>query len=731
MKTFKRNARALIVLVAIVYWSWSRSKDSSDQGGQRVVRHQPAPVERYEPNRYRPNQPGMDFPSLSAVDFDVSKITSSLASTRGVQTDIQISEIFYHPTEAMGKDTEFIELHHAGDVPVNMGAWSLTKGVKFSFPEGTTLEPGETVIVCKDLTRFRQTFGETPKVLGAYKGGLKNSGETIRLKDGGGTTYLSVEYSDKPPWSGSSDGAGDSLQLKHSTSNPTDPSQWGTLSPTPGRTTFHRDDNPTNSVFGVSQQPAAPTESDHVLIKALVSLADMAAKLQFNLEINGELFVHDIETAGHFHNRGSNGQLTVNLPPLPQNTVVRYWFSIEDSQNNRFRFPPVDRPTPNEAFWVQGPRVESKLPVYHLMMDQQDMMRMHSSGRSDQTYPATFVFDGEVYDQVKVRVRGAYARSWPKKSLKIFFNKDKLFRGESRINLNSGWRDPSLIREHLSYRIYDLAEAYSLKTQHVHLEVNGGFWGLFTTIQQPDKRYLEDQGLKGAALYKADSRSNQSDERMFHSVNEYERHYEKETREEDSYADLADFCKGLETANDLADFLEQRVQIERYINFLCAGTLCQNWDGFNKNHFIGFEADNTGRAFALPWDLDRTLGDYWDWSFDYYQLPLFLGAAQQPGVTGWNRMADRLFDAPSLRAVYIQRLKQLVETVFTEERLFAYIDTLADQIEPEADLDRTKWGGDRNWRGGMEQVKYFIKHRRDFLKKAIEIEETKNRTSTN
>ena len=281
----------------------------------------------------------------------------------------------------------------------------------------------------------------------------------------------------------------------------------------------------------------------------------------------------------------------------------------------------------------------------------------------------------------------------------------------------------------MSYRIYDMAEAYSLDTQHIRLQVNGSFWGLFTTIRQPDKRYLEDKGLKGAGLYKADSRSNQSDERTFHSADEYARHYEKETREENSYTDLADFCRDLANTSNVMEFFEARVQLDNYINFLCAGTLCQNWDGYNKNHFIGFDSGNSGRAFALPWDLDRTLGDYWDWSFDYYESPLFSGAVQQPGATGWNRMADRFFSNPTLRALYIQRLKQLVGDVLSKPKLIEEINAIADRIGPEADLDREKWGGERDWRGGVEQVIGFIKNRGDYLMQAIESEERDERKS--
>ncbi|MBM3833893.1 MAG: hypothetical protein FJ403_11600 [Verrucomicrobia bacterium] len=115
---------------------------------------------------------------------------------------------------------------------------------------------------------------------------------------------------------------------------------------------------------------------------------------------------------------------------------------------------------------VQSPELpaESKLPFYELRMRQNDLMAMERGWHSNETPPATFVADGEIFEGVKVGYRGAFARSWSKKPLKIFFNKDKLFQGKQRINLNSCWRDAAYIREHLAYEIYAACGAPASKT---------------------------------------------------------------------------------------------------------------------------------------------------------------------------------------------------------------------------------------------------------------------------
>src|SRR5258708_23429982 len=104
--------------------------------------------------------------------------------------------------------------------------------------------------------------------------------------------------------------------------------------------------------------------------------------------------------------------------------------------------------------------------------------------------------------------------------------------------------------------------------------------------------------------------------------------------------------------------------------------LTQNWDGYNKNHFLVFDGEGSKKWFAVPWDLDRTFGDHWNWSFSEASLPAFLGTSQSPGITGWNRLEDRFFDNPVLRRRFLNRLSELLEKEFTTTKLFPIVDRL-------------------------------------------------------
>jgi len=89
----------------------------------------------------------------------------------------------------------------------------------------------------------------------------------------------------------------------------------------------------------------------------------------------------------------------------------------------------------------------SRLPHYELRMAAQDLEALDLDPFSNALRPAAFLAGGKTYSGVKVRVRGSWSRSWPKKSLKILFDHKQPFEERHSLNLNSGWRDPAFVRE--------------------------------------------------------------------------------------------------------------------------------------------------------------------------------------------------------------------------------------------------------------------------------------------
>ena len=364
-----------------------------------------------------------------------------------------------------------------------------------------------------------------------------------------------------------------------------------------------------------------------------------------------------------------------------------------------------------------GTPANSKLPGYELRMDPKDLRALERNAFSDNMQPAALAIAGEDYGRVRVRFRGEWARSWPKKPLKIFFNRAKPFQEHRSVNLNSAWRDPAFIRETLAYHVYAACGVPASRSRLVRVGVNGQFHGVYVEVEQVDDATLRRFKLNDATLFKATSDNNQADERDLGSEGSFAAHYANETDQDEGPGELRQFCHELARATNTLDFFNRRVDVEKYINYLAATVLVQHWDGFNKNHYLVFDRRGSGKWLVIPWDLDRTLGDHWGGGFDSANLSILLGTRRLASVTGWNRLQDRFFSEPTLRGRFLDRLSELIEKEFTPAKLFPLLDQLESDLGPDAALDRQRWAGGANidLHNGIAGVKRFIERRRAFL----------------
>ncbi len=105
----------------------------------------------------------------------------------------------YNPCElgdgsGQGSDTEFefIEIYNRGASGVDIAGWSFT-GVTYTFPAGTSLDPGQYALIARDIA---QLPGCGTCLRAEFTGSLTNGGETISLDDCNGIEVFSVTYND-------------------------------------------------------------------------------------------------------------------------------------------------------------------------------------------------------------------------------------------------------------------------------------------------------------------------------------------------------------------------------------------------------------------------------------------------------------------------------------------------------------------------------------------------------
>jgi hypothetical protein len=147
-------------------------------------------------------------------------------------SDLRVTEILYNPLDLDPSDSldndayEFIEFRNAGAATLDLSTFACD-GITFTFPSGFTVAPGAFFVLVRNPTAFSARYPGVP-YRGVYLGKLDNGGEKIRVRRADGTTVVSVEYDDDPPWPLGPDGLGYSLVNAEPDGNPDDPANWRT-----------------------------------------------------------------------------------------------------------------------------------------------------------------------------------------------------------------------------------------------------------------------------------------------------------------------------------------------------------------------------------------------------------------------------------------------------------------------------------------------------------------------
>ena len=152
-----------------------------------------------------------------------------------------------------------------------------------------------------------------------------------------------------------------------------------------------------------------------------------------------------------------------------------------------------------------------------------------------------------------------------------------------------------------------------------------------------------------------------------------------------------------------------------------------DWDGFFNNYFLYHDLRGTGKWTFYPWDEDKTWGDYdgASSSYEWYTMPLNYGSAGSTssmadmarfgggpfGGSSWWRppgyFSGPLLSNPEFRKRFLIRLKQICETVFTEERFMPIINSMEARLAGE--------GESGSFRSDMKSFKNQLINRRKFL----------------
>lgn len=156
---------------------------------------------------------------------------------------LTITELNYHSdTVSGGADDagDWIELYNAGNATLDLSGWALKDDKpfhRFTIPNGTTLAPGQYLVLVSDVTKFQAVHPTVTNFIGPVVFDFSNGGETLDIVDPGNTPRVSITYDDVSPWPTLADGLGTTMERVMTATNLNDPATWfdGCRLGSPGR----------------------------------------------------------------------------------------------------------------------------------------------------------------------------------------------------------------------------------------------------------------------------------------------------------------------------------------------------------------------------------------------------------------------------------------------------------------------------------------------------------------
>lgn len=320
----------------------------------------------------------------------------------------------------------------------------------------------------------------------------------------------------------------------------------------------------------------------------------------------------------------------------------------------------------------------------------------------------TVNIDGNTYKNVGIRYRGS-------KSFKIggkrnpyliklnHIHKDQNHLGQSSIKLSSALRDPSMIREVLSYEI---ARQYmpAPKANYARLQINGAYRGIFVNIQSIDKGFLtENFGSAENVLFKAGSPSQKMKShkgcrkgtfaslQYEDNIQCYFSNFELKTA-----SGWDELIKLTETLNKNTKEIGTILDVDKTLWMLAFNNVLVNlssYTGAKSQNFYLYQ-DNHGRFVPVVWDLNLSFGSYKNIQAGASSLSLKKLQSLDPFIHADNPnkpLIQKLLANPTFKNVYVAHMRTILNDYFLNGKYEKRAKELQRMISKDMFKDKYKF----------------------------------------
>ena len=307
----------------------------------------------------------------------------------------------------------------------------------------------------------------------------------------------------------------------------------------------------------------------------------------------------------------------------------------------------------------------------------------------------SILIDGIADQNVGIKYKGnsSYNVSNIKNPMNIkldYINNGQSIDGYNVLKLSNGFRDPSFVREVLSY---EMAREYmpSPKATYANVFVNGTLIGLYTCVQSIDNDFTNEHFYeRKGPFFKVENTAVQvvgcppgpnGILKYFADTNCYQKAYEMESTND--WQKLSNF---LDTLNNYFTEVENVMDIDRTLWMMAFENLTVCLDGpINSvpHNFYLFK-DNNGRFSPLLWDMNMAFGTF----TNGLPSPVQLSDLQELDIfhnsnDASNMLTTQVFSSDRYKKMYVAHMRTILNEQFANNNY----STRASQLQQLIDFD--------------------------------------------
>ena len=309
------------------------------------------------------------------------------------------------------------------------------------------------------------------------------------------------------------------------------------------------------------------------------------------------------------------------------------------------------------------------------------------------------LIDGIADQNVGIKYKGnsSYNINNVKNPLNIkldYVNNGQSIDGYNVLKLSNGFKDPTFVREVLSYEI---AREYmpSPKATYANVYINGNWNGIYTCIQSVDDDFTNEHFYeRKGPFFKADNTNITVSGCLpgplgilsyYTDTNCYKRAYEIQSTND--WTQLGNF---LDTLNNHFTEIETVMDIDRAIWMMAFENLIVCLDGpinaIPHNYYL-FK-DNNGRFSPILWDMNQAFGTFTNGlpspvtNQSLQELDVFYGSTNNQ-----NNLTSKIFSSDQYKKMYIAHMRTIINEYFLNNQYHTRALQLQQLIDPSVAAD--------------------------------------------